>query len=40
MEDFDGKSEVENAFYKIEAVKIDSCIRHSNDLLENYDNLA
>ena len=40
MEAFDSQLEVENAFYKINNSKIDNCIRHSNELLENMNNLA
>ena len=40
MEPFDSKKEAEDAFYKIDNFKIDNCIRHSKELLENYDNLA
>ena len=39
-ESFDDVAEVENAFYKVQNMTIDNCIRHSKDLLENTDNLA
>ena len=39
-EAFDEKQQIEDAFYKVTADKIDPCIRHSLKLLENLNNLA
>jgi hypothetical protein len=40
IEEFDDVYEVEDAFYQIEWAKIDSCIRHSEALLRDLNNLA
>ena len=38
--EFDAVWEVEDAFYKVPPSKIDPCIRHSLELLEDLNNLA
>jgi hypothetical protein len=40
METFDSKMEAEDAFYKVKNDVINNCIRHSTELLQNYDELA